>query len=390
MRPVGIPIGLPLCIPIGLPVGLPYCYHTVYPYVHLMVYPCYLPSRDPRVLIIDCFCDPQILMQIELTKVKTTEAINATLDSHRSFIETLMTNLAPKYSSLLLSCLSDPCGLNHHIPIVTSIILSADDIVLQSNRAHGNKVVTRQMLSSFLNMFIQTRTETLPEALYYIPKFNLHHFGNICHLNTCLLMLASMYHLLKAINDLPAESVTLALSILNTVLVSSYSPVDMNPTMVYDLVQILQLNPNETMPAEETICQLVNIFEPVIPKSIVLAWDYAHTCLPDPADTDSNLETIVNKYSPKYLLVNAQDFNVEMRVPQNDQFIPKYGTTQHTYKLASVIIHIGAHFMNIFMRGNECIIKDDLYHRYRSPDRDVNHLGRYQVTEVCYVRIDEA
>lgn len=327
-------------------------------------------------------------MQIELTKVKTPEAINGTLDSNRSFIETLMTNLAPRYSNLFLTCLSDPCGLNHHIPMITHIILNADDIVLQSNRTHCNKVVTRQMISSFLNMFIHTRTVNLPEALYYIPKFNLYHFGNICHLNTCLLMLASMYYLLKAIHDLPPEHITLELGILNTILLSSYSSIDLNPTMIYDLIQILQLNPNETMPAEETITQLVNIFEPVIPKSVVLAWDYAHTCLHDKADTDLNLETLVNKYAPKYLLVNAQDFNVEMQVPQNDQFIPKYGTGQYTYKLASVIIHVGAHFMNIFMRGNECIIKDDLYHRYKSPNTDINHLGRYQVTEVCYVRVD--
>ena len=349
-----------------------------------------MPTQFRAWLIIDCFCDSQILMQIELTRVKPTEAINATLNSHRSFIETLMTNLSPKYSNLFLTCLSDPCGVNHHIPLVTHIILSADDIVLQSNREHGNKVITRNMISSFLNMFIQTRNTNLAEALYYIPKFNLYHYGNICHLNTCLLMLASMYHLLKAINELPADQVSLELSILNTVLLSSYSPIDMNPTMIYDLVQILQLNPNETMPAEETITQLVNIFEPVIPKSVVLAWDYAHSCLPDPADKDSNLETLVNKYVPKYLLVNAQDFNVEMQVPQNNQFIPKYGTGQYTYKLASVIIHIGAHFINIFMRGNECIIKDDLYHRYKSPNTDVNHLGRHQVTEVCYVRIDNA
>lgn len=327
-------------------------------------------------------------MQIALTRVKSHQSITDTLDHNRSFIEHLMSNLHPRFSHIFLNCLSDPKGLLYAIPHVTYIILRINAIVDESNKHHNNTELTHDVLLKFVSLFIDTKMETLPPALYYIPKFNLYHHGNICHLNTCLLMLASLYHVLYEISIIPEATLNNELMVLNTILVSSYSPVDLYPGALLELIGILNININHIIPAEETMSQLVKIVNKQVGTDKLLHWDYAHSCLPNKEDTDLSLDDIVNKYHPMYLLVNGQDFSVDKNVERNDQFIPKYMTDRYTYKLASVIIHVGAHFMNVFMKGNEYIIKDDLYHRYKTPATDVSQL-RYQITEVCYVRVDQ-
>ena len=326
-------------------------------------------------------------MNIKLTHFKSAPAITATLDRNRSFIETLMSNLAPRFSSLFLNCLSDPRGLNFSIPYITYIIFISDEVVEQSNKHHGNTVVNQQMVVRFVDMFITSKVEELPPALYYIPKYNLFHYGNICHLNTCLQMLASLWHLLNAIASIPDDTIPYGLALLNTVLCSSYSQVDHNPCVLKYLIQLLNINISTIIPAEETMTQLIDLFEDKIPKSLILNWNYAHSNLKDKADTDLNLDAIVTKYMPKYLLVNAQDFNVEKEVTKNTEFVPVYNVNGQNYRLASVIVHVGgAHFINVFFRGNTNVVKDDMTHRYKTPDIDTAQLGRYQVTQCCYVQ----
>lgn len=324
-------------------------------------------------------------MNLRITRIKP--AYSKELDSNRTFIESFMSNMSSKYTNAMLATLRDPKGLNYSLPLISYILVNMKDIIAFSNAEHGNQFVSYQTISRFISMFIESKVEVLPPAAYYIPKFNLYHHGNICHLNTCLLMLASMYHMLKLINDIPATTCPFELNVLRTVLTNSYSPVDMSPETLFDLISILKIDIGQILPAEETMIQLVKLMSDSVPTSMLIHWDFAHSTLPSSDDKDLTLSQIVDKYAPTYLLANAQDFNVALEVPQNDQFIPQYDTEKHTYCLASVIIHHGVHFINVFMKGvGNYIIKDDLYHRYVSPPTKVDAINRLQITEVCYVK----
>lgn len=324
-------------------------------------------------------------MNLRITRIKP--AFSKDLDANRAFIESFMSNMSSRYSNTMLSILRDPKGLNYSLPLISYVLIHIHEIIGLSNTEHGNKFISHQTINKFLNMFIESKIETLPPAAYYIPKFNLYHHGNICHLNTCLLMLASMYHMLKYMNDIPDSKCPMELNILRHILTNSYSPVDMNPELLFDLIAILKIDINQILPAEETMASIVKLMSKSVPTNMLIHWDFAHSTLTDKADKDLTINQIVDKYAPTYLLANAQDFNVALEVPQNDQFVPQYDTEKHTYCLASVIIHHGVHFINVFMKGaGNYIIKDDLYHRYVTPPTKVDSISRLQVTELCYVK----
>lgn len=325
-------------------------------------------------------------MKLALVSIKPNFA--DTLNCNRDFIESILSNVSTRYSRTFLETLQDPRGLNYSIPLVTYILFRMDDIIATSNREHGNTAINYDSLMRFVNMFVTHKTETLPPAIYYIPKFNLHHHGNICHLNTCLLMISSLYDLLVTLNGIANDQLTHGVDVLRSIMLASYSPIDMQPCNLLELIRILRIDISQIIPAEETMVQLINLIEPVVSKNLILNWDFAHNCLPDKADTDLTMNQIIDKYVPLYLLVNGQDFNVATEVSMNNQFIPTYSTGNHLYKLSSVIVHMGAHFFNIFMKNDECIVKDDLVHRFKSSNTDITKIGRsVQITQVCYVRV---
>lgn len=325
-------------------------------------------------------------MKLALVSIKPN--FTDVLNHNRNFIESILSNVSIRYSRTFLETLQDPRGLNYSLPLVTYILFNMDDIIATSNREHGNNVINHDSIMRFVDMFITRKSEILPSAMYYIPKFNLHHYGNICHLNTCLLMISSLYELLVALNAIEDDKITHGVDVLRSILMASYSPVDVQPCNLLELIRILKIDISQIIPAEETMFQLINIIEPVVSKNLILNWDFAHHCLPDKADTDLTINQIIDKYAPLYLLVNGQDFNVATDVSMNNQFIPTYSTGNHLYKLSSVIVHMGAHFINIFMKNDECIVKDDLVHRYRSSNIDITRISRsIQITQVCYVRV---
>lgn len=298
-----------------------------------------------------------------------------------------MSNLSSKYVNVFLNTLQDPRGMSYNIPLISYILLRTTDITTTSNSEHNNTIINMNTISTFLNMFVETTAEDFPQIVYHIPRFNLYHHGNICHLNTCLLMLSSLFDVVKLLVSLD-NNVNNNVNVLRTILTSAYSPVDMYPVELLRLIRILNIDINAIIPAEETMTQLIHILSPVVPLSMLLNWDFAHSCLPDPADKDASLSDVINKYEPYYLLVNGQDFSVANNVECNNQFIPLYTNGTHVYKLASIIVYTGGHFINVFMHNDDCIIKDDICHRYaQSPINIASISQRIQITQICYVKV---
>lgn len=323
-------------------------------------------------------------MQIRITRIRQNYA--QILTQHSSFIETFMTNVATKYKQTFLTMMQNPEGRSYAQPLVTAVLSNVSDIILSTNRENG-PVIKVEDVVKFVNLFLESKRELIPEVLYHIPNYNLYHYGNICHLNTCLLMLASMHYLVEAFINLPNDINSIVQS-LKTVLLNSYSEIDINPSELFHLIAALDIDINQIEPAEETMIKILKLFIDSTPKDLLVHWDFAHSTLPDKADTDLTLDQIVDKYQPLYLLANGQDFNVAKEVQQNNQFIPMYTTGKYVYKLASVIVYHSHHFINVFIDDNgQYIVKDDLCHRFTQPTTNLARLVRgLQITEVCYVK----
>lgn len=337
---------------------------------------------------------------MEIAVARLNRNYQQKIAENRDFIEHLMTILPRKYSDLFLQTLRDPKGTRYALPLPTLILLQMDDIVRDStpyqqqssidrqiNPVSFEPMVTPGMIYKFVNFFVDHEQHVFPQALYYIPKFNLHHYGNICHLNTCLLMLASLFDVMNTLVSL-GDSLPYEITTLKQILLSSYSPIDMSPKSLMNLIDILKININNIIPAEETMYDLVDILTPFVPKDILINWNYLHTNIQEKELKDASLKEIVDKYAPKYLLVNAQDFSVDNEIQCNHQFILDYFSKDHDYKLASVIVHKSNHFINVFFNGDEVIVKDDLCHRFARSNIDVTQLGRnIQITQCCYVKV---
>lgn len=322
-------------------------------------------------------------MQLKLTHINPNfiDVVN----HNRNFIESFMTRVSNKYKQTFLTMLSNPIGKGYSQPLISAVLSNIVDILnttsIEHNDIEGSEII------KFCNMFVNTSVEILPPALYYIPKYNMYHYGNICHFNTCILMLASMYYFIEALANVDTKDIkvkTLLSTLLNT-----YSQIDMNPITQINLIKYTNVNIHNIEPAEETMIKLLNIIEGLIDTDILIHWDFAHSTLKNKADTDLNVNEIVNKYTPLYLLVNAQDFSVALEVPQNNQFIPLYSSGEHEYKLASVILYHSHHFINVFINNEgNYIVKDDICHRLATPGVNLSQLhGNIQVTELCYVKI---
>lgn len=309
------------------------------------------------------------------------------LNRNRSFIEQILTNTSSRHKQLLISTLSDPKGVKTNIPRITNIILNFNNIISMSNMENRNDIINSTSLSKFINMFLIKQKQTFKDCLYYIPKYNLYHYGNICHLNSSLLMLSSIPIIMIKINKINNNDLSINVMYLRDVMNSSYSPIDIKPLSLINLIQICNININELLFADHTIKQLYSIIQPYISINDVMFWDCSYSFI-SKEDDKLTLPQLVDKYEPKYLIVNGQDFIIVTGMNNTNSFSPKYATDEHEYKLISMIIHMGAHYIILFAKDDgEYVIRDDMFGRYENPGYNINKFGQLQVTVCCYAKI---
>ena len=88
-------------------------------------------------------------------------------------------------------------------------------------------------------------------------------------------------------------------------------------------------------------------------------------------------------------MLNNQDFNFECNVESIDEFQMEYTTEHYQYRLSSLILHLGAHFISAFRTSDDSFeLKDDLFHRLGKVNHDLSQMMS-QISVCCYVRLDK-
>ncbi len=231
-----------------------------------------------------------------------------------------------------------------------------------------------------------------------IPMYNMLHVGNICHLNTSLNILSS---LIGYIYDLKDSSDPMV-NILVETLISSFSEIDPTPNNIHMLISHLGIDMNQFEEADDTMKMLMKILYKQIGFDRILYWDSIDTFL-NKDDKKLSFNQLVDKYKPRVLIVNNQDFCV---VTDNDDGLRNvrrdYITEQGLkYTVSSCILHCISHFISVFRRFEEVqynggniivehwIIRDDLMNKFNNTSQYNMKANRFPITVSCYIRVDE-
>lgn len=282
-----------------------------------------------------------------------------------------------------------------NIPALTFIIMHYNNILKHiSDNTDIEFIKSFDVISNFSTKIYQNIY--LP---YHVPNFNLFHIGSICHLNSCISMLSSLTELIKNMNEIilckssPKQNqheVSESFKILNQYLINSYSQIDLNPNLLFDLISILNVNLNELEEANETMKKIFRIlYENGISKSTILFWDSTDEF----SNSNELLGTKISNLNPKYLIVNPQDMNTMFDIDTDKIKIKNFDIqNKKHYTLISLISFYSNHLVAIFDIGNNMFkVIDDLNDRYHEEIIDSKTLFTDNGSHVlaCYLLNDK-
>lgn len=314
-------------------------------------------------------------------KVFSVDAIN--------FLNILRKHKLGKISNALANnyCLNN-------VPPLTFVLMHYNNILGHiHNKTDSDFIKSFDIISNF-----STKTYQNIYLPYHIPKFNLFHIGSICHLNSCLSILSSLTELIKEINEIvlresiPNSSnvcISKGFKILNQYLINSYSQIDLNPNLLFELISVLNINPNELGEASETMKKILRVlYENGIKKSTILFWDSTDEFY----DSDLSLGAKISHLNPKYLIVNSQDMNTLFDLNTDKIKIKHFNVPDKKgYALISLASFYSNHIVSVFNIDNNTFkIINDLHDRYHEETIDSKTLFTDKGSHVlaCYLSDD--
>ena len=328
------------------------------------------------------------IMQISVVHLNddylTILAVNDT------FVKDFLSRTPFNNRNFVQTMLSNPLGYRFKKqPLISILLMNRDKLKQESRLLFGEQhCLTDAYIDRFVNMFVMREVKRIPQCDYFIPKHNLFHAGEICHLNVCINVLSSLWHLVNHINSINPQTLSDSMTILKEIIFNSYSQIDMNMSLIYRLINILGVNPREHEWADETMTKIMKIIYEITDINFMMYWDSRQLFVPQD-EKDINVHQFIDNHHPKYLLLNNQDFNFECNVESIDEFQMEYTTEHYQYRLSSLILHLGAHFISAFRTSDDSFeLKDDLFHRLGKVNHDLSQMMS-QISVCCYVRLDK-
>lgn len=246
-------------------------------------------------------------------------------------------------------------------------------------------------LPRFYSIFLIKYQLQVDKTDIIYPIYNLYHTGANCHINVCINILSSMFHLITHLNStiLPHTSFS---KILLKILCNAHSPVDIEPHLIFDILKHLNIDFTRDGEAAETFKSLYKLISNDIPLSelrkTLFYWDTADTFV-DRCDKKLLPYQLFAKYNPKYLVLNTQDFNVINDITSNTLTKLEFKLKTGSYELFAFIVNSGgAHFISAFkIPGTTTFrIRNDMLPRIY--DDEFRELSSMQLAVSCFVRLD--
>lgn len=295
------------------------------------------------------------------------------------FLNILRSN---KLNNIANCLINDYCISN--VPALTFVLTHHDRIINHiSNKKDIEFIKHFDIISNFLTK--EYKNLSFP---YHIPRFNLYHIGAICHLNSCISMLSSLTYLIKEmerINSFNNSNVSDSFKKIFRYIINSYSRIDLNVEYILDVVSSLNINPNMFGEATETMKKLIQIlYKNNISKSVVLFWDSS--------EEFGSLSDEINKYHPRYIIVNSHDMNTIFDIDTDKVKIKEFEVSnKNKYTLISFVLFYINHFVTAFRYDNFTYkINNDLHTRYHTEMVNSNVLFTDNSSHVlaCYLLVE--
>lgn len=206
-------------------------------------------------------------------------------------------------------------------------------------------------------------TLTMP---YNIPYYNLPHYGNCCHVSACINVLSSTTYVLAKM--VTADGLTDECKALMTCILNAYSMVDIDAKAVMRLMKLVGIDASVMEEADVTMRKLVKVMNDAgMDVKVVSYWD---------ATNEMSLGDMLKTVTPLYLLVNAMDVNTLFDVESRKVYMLEFsvkdddGGCVARYKCVSVIVHMGNHFVTVFIDDGKYRLMDDMRGRFDVIDFD--------------------
>ena len=287
--------------------------------------------------------------------------------------------------------------ITNGLPPLTHYILAHDDIL--SNITNENDY--RLMKNN--NLVKNIIKEEVHELVYpiNIPKYNLRHFGMICHFNSCLNLLSSLTGLIGGLNDLyENRKLNNKAELIYRHLINTMSYVDLNPKLAESIIDKLDINPNLINEATETMKKLLKpLYDSGLSLTNTFFWDSSDKFYKSNVLRHTLYDKLV-ELKPLYFICSVHDFNSTYNIDdyqvnvQDFSVLDKATKKQTYYKLSSVVIFNSGHYTSAFLVGGQepqdVIIKNDLVPRYEIEKYNYEKIFNKfnQHTIACYYRVN--
>ena len=281
------------------------------------------------------------------------------------------------------------------IPPLTHFVLAYNQIL--------SKITDPEDLNTFKQIEI-IKYLVLPNELIisypvHIPKYNLRHYGMICHFNSCLNVLSSLTGFISQLNTLhESNRLNKIADMIYRHLMNTLSFVDLNPALSNQIIEALHINPNTIDEATET---MKKILEPLYQSGLSLNntffWDSTDKFYKTKELTHT-LSQKLSELKPLYFLCSVHDFNSVYDIDDQQvdletfDVVDEDNTIEVSYNLSSFIIFNSGHYTSAFIIPNSdptmISIKNDISPRYVQEQAQYGTAfnRQNQHTIACYVK----
>ena len=162
------------------------------------------------------------IMQINV--VHLNDDYPTILAINEAFINDFISRTPFNNRKFVQSMLSNPLGYRFKKqPLISILLMNRDKLKQESRLLFGEQhCLNDDYIDRFVNMFIMGEVKRISICDYFIPKHNLFHASEICHLNVCINVLSSLWMFVNRINQINPQTLLSSMTILKKIIFNSY------------------------------------------------------------------------------------------------------------------------------------------------------------------------
>lgn len=209
------------------------------------------------------------------------------------------------------------------------------------------------------------------------PIFNLPHLGNICHFNSCMILLS----ILDKVIDITQQP-------LHNVFSAIYSPIQNFTNDIINSLNILNININIIDEATETMKKIYKFImnNNYDIRHLVFYYDASNDFLKE-NEKKLTFDELIDYLKPLYLIINIFDFNIIQNI-YNEQSNKLIIINNCKYLLIGIAISLDSHFVSAVIINGKVKIYNDISNRNDiTTIEDISQLWKLRHVIGVYIRI---